>query len=182
MNASDIQVTNNSPPPSAQATPQSDQGFHFHDLLSMLNPLQYLPIIGTIYRAITGDVIPDAVRYSGSMAVSGLLGGPIGLVTNIALLVAEKATGIDPEQIVAGLFHKAPPALAAPTIQDAPSSGATRLAWTPQQLAAYGVSVDASGTMHRGAVQGADVLNEIEQARIGRANSAYAAVVAAVGA
>jgi hypothetical protein len=113
------------------------------------------------------------------MAVSGLLGGPIGLVTSIALLVAEKATGIDPEKIVAGLFHKAPPASTPPTIQDAPPAGATRLAWTPQQLAAYGVSQDSTGTMHRGNLAGADVLNDIELARIGRAAYASAAILPA---
>jgi hypothetical protein len=74
----------------------SDQ---FHALLSELNPLQYLPVVGTLYRSITGDVIPQGVREFGSFIVSGLTGGPIGLATNMALLAVEKATGIDPEAI-----------------------------------------------------------------------------------
>jgi hypothetical protein len=74
----------------------SDQ---FHTLLSELNPLQYLPVVGMLYRSVTGDTIPQGVREFGSFIVSGLTGGPVGLATNMALLVIEKATGIDPEAI-----------------------------------------------------------------------------------
>jgi hypothetical protein len=79
----------------ATAAP-SDQ---FHALLSELNPLQYLPVVGTLYRSITGDTIPQGMREFGSFIVSGLTGGPVGLATNMALLAIEKATGIDPEAI-----------------------------------------------------------------------------------
>jgi hypothetical protein len=81
--------------PAAAAT-GSDQ---FHTLLSELNPLQYLPVVGTLYRSITGDTIPQGMREFGSFIASGLTGGPVGLATNMALLVIEKATGIDPEAI-----------------------------------------------------------------------------------
>ena len=209
MNASDIQVTSPSPTASAavrttqkgaaqpgatqtgatqtgatqtgaaQTGAANDHGFSFHALLSALNPLQYLPIVGTIYRAATGDVIPDPLRYAGSMLVSGLLGGPIGLVSNIAVLIGEKAIGIDPEKIVSGLFHKTPPPAAPTAAAEAPTDAAIRLAWSPRQLAAYGVSLDASGTMHRGELAGADVLNDLELTQIGKAAAAYAAVTLA---
>jgi hypothetical protein len=78
------------------ASAPSDQ---FHTLLSELNPLQYLPVVGTLYRSITGDTIPQGMREFGSFIASGLTGGPVGLATNMALLVIEKATGIDPEAI-----------------------------------------------------------------------------------
>jgi hypothetical protein len=187
MSASAIQpnISNNPPAPTPHAAANT-HGFRFHDLLSALNPLQYLPVVGTIYRAATGDVIPDAVRYTGSMIASGLLGGPIGLLSNIVLTIGEKTTGIDPEKIVAGLFHKAPPdagavsppsdatpAPATPLVAAAP--GAIRLALSPQQLAAYGVHVSRSGTLQMGDIQGADVLNAIELARLDNAASAYAA-------
>jgi len=74
----------------------SDQ---FHALLSELNPLQYLPVVGTLYRSVTGDTIPQGVREFGSFIVSGLTGGPVGLATNMVLLAVEKVTGIDPEAI-----------------------------------------------------------------------------------
>lgn len=60
-------------------------GIGFSDVLSMLNPLQYLPVVGPIYRAATGDTIPEAVRVAGSLVVSGLLGGPVGVAVSAAL-------------------------------------------------------------------------------------------------
>ena len=46
----------------------------FSDLIDILNPLQHIPIINTVYRAITGD------RESAMADVIGgtLYGGPIG--------------------------------------------------------------------------------------------------------
>lgn len=37
----------------------------FGVILSDLNPLQYLPVVGTIYRALTGDTIPKPIREAG---------------------------------------------------------------------------------------------------------------------
>jgi hypothetical protein len=183
MTVTAIQASGVSQPASASEPAVASHGFSFHALLSALNPLQYIPVVGTIYRAATGDVIPDAVRYAGSMLVSGLLGGPIGLLSNVALIVGEKATGIDPEKIIADQFHKASPAGGTPTPPNAtPSppavasaSDATSLAFSPQQLAAYGVHVNRSGTLQMGNIRGADVLNTIELARLDKAASAYAA-------
>lgn len=70
-----------------------------------MNPLQYVPVVGTIYRAVTGDTIPEGIRMAGSLVVGTLLSGPIGLVTGIATIIAEKATGIDPERIARNLFN-----------------------------------------------------------------------------
>ena len=159
------------------ATPASAP-FSFHDLLSALNPLQYLPVIGTIYRATTGDTIPEPVRAAGSMLVSGLTGGPVGLAVNLALLGLEKATGVDPEKIgnqllaSLGLTHEEPaaPAVAvaasAPTPSAAASEPAPVAAWSPSQLAAYGVSVAPSGMMTRGGLSGSDVLNDLVLANL----------------
>jgi hypothetical protein len=216
MTPSEIQATTTSPATAAApAMAAQGHGFSFHELLSAMNPLQYLPVVGTIYRAVTGDVIPEALRDGGSMLVSGLLGGPIGLITYIATAIAEKITGIDPEKIVASVLNPAPPTVAVsaapagmptadppptpitptqitpapvtltgvapspitPTpIRPAPITPApSRFALTPQQLAAYGVSSDASGTLKLGNIQGADVLNTLELARLRGAAAAYAA-------
>ncbi len=48
----------------------------FGDVLDIINPLQHLPGVGTIYRAATGDAIQPAVRVAGAAA----LGGPIGMI------------------------------------------------------------------------------------------------------
>jgi hypothetical protein len=178
MSASVIQASSVNPPEPAPPKAATSHGFSFRDLLSALNPLQYLPVVGTIYRAATGDVIPEGVRYAGSMIASGLLGGPVGVVTSIAVTLAEKATGIDPEKIVAGLFQNAssaPPASAPGTPVAVAAPDSSSLALSPQQLAAYGVHVDRAGTLHLGDIHGADVLNSLELARLNRAAAAYAA-------
>jgi hypothetical protein len=58
----------------------------FADFLSGLNPLQHLPVVGTIYRAITGDVPPAAMRVAGAF----LLGGPVGAIATAVGTAAEE--------------------------------------------------------------------------------------------
>jgi hypothetical protein len=162
------------------AAPPAEAHMSFHTLLSELNPLQYLPIIGTIYRAVTGDTIPEAVRSVGSFIVSGLIGGPIGLATNAALLAIEKMTGIDPEKIghdllvSIGVGHAdANTVVSAAAAQSAPPEAPPDfVGWSPAQLMAYGVTSAAGGVMRRGAVEGADVLNGLELARHGSSMTA----------
>ncbi len=84
---------------SAPAAKAEAHGITFHELLADLNPLQHIPVVGTIYRAITGDEIPDTARNIGSLVVGGIMGGPMGLVGNIALLAFRKLTGIDVDRI-----------------------------------------------------------------------------------
>jgi hypothetical protein len=160
-------------------------GVSFRDILSALNPLQYLPVVGTIYRAVTGDVIPEPLRRLGSLLVSGLLGGPIGVVISLVTTAAEKITGVDPEKIAAAQFNTAATAGIAsgpevstisPAYDIAPiPSASARFAMTAAQLAAYGVRADASGALKLGDIRGADVLNAIELGRHSKATAAYAA-------
>jgi hypothetical protein len=179
MVTSVVQATNTNPPPAGQAVKvNDDHAFSFHTLLSAMNPLQYLPVVGTLYRAITGDVIPEAVHRIGSMIVSGLLGGPIGLVGSIGATLAEKATGIDPEAIVTAQFSAASPrAHARAELPTAVPDATTTIQppMTAQQLAAYGVRSDASGTLRLGDIEGADVLNTIQLGRLDQVAAAYAA-------
>lgn len=58
----------------------------FQDFLSGLNPLQHLPVVGMIYRAVTGDVPPTAMRVAGAF----LLGGPVGAVATALGATAEE--------------------------------------------------------------------------------------------
>src|SRR3546814_18224238 len=66
-------------------------GLGFLDFLDVINPLQHLPIVGTIYRAMTGDTISDAARVAGG----ALYGGPFGLIGGFANGVFEAETGGD---------------------------------------------------------------------------------------
>jgi hypothetical protein len=97
--------------PSIAAPPtEGSSDLTFGEVLSDLNPLQYLPVVGTIYRAITGDVIPKPLREAGSLVVSGLLGGPAGVAMNLAMLALEKITGIDLEDVEQSVLGALSPA------------------------------------------------------------------------
>ncbi len=65
-----------------------DEGF-FHHLLDVINPLQHLPVIGTIYRAITGEHIGAVEKLAGD----ALYGGLWGAVASVADLAFEAVTG-----------------------------------------------------------------------------------------
>ena len=58
----------------AQGKPASSGtfDFSFHDLLSIINPLQHLPVIGTLYRAITGDKIGAIEKVAGDTLYGGV--------------------------------------------------------------------------------------------------------------
>ena len=68
-----------------------EDGFTFGDFLDTINPLQHLPIVGTIYRALTGDELAPGARLAGG----ALFGGPIGAATAVANLAVEEIAGQD---------------------------------------------------------------------------------------
>ncbi len=50
-----------------------EDGFTFADLIDIVNPLQHIPVIGTIYRRITGDTLDPGARLAGgALAISTL--------------------------------------------------------------------------------------------------------------
>jgi hypothetical protein len=58
----------------------SKGGFSFKDLLDIVNPLQHLPVVGSIYRYLTGDEPAVGTRIIGD----ALYGGPIGFGVSVA--------------------------------------------------------------------------------------------------
>ncbi len=68
-----------------------EREFSFGDFLDIINPLQHIPIIGTIYRALTGDEISPSASIFGGF----LFGGPLGFVIAIANAIFEEASGQD---------------------------------------------------------------------------------------
>lgn len=86
--AAHTSVAANAMAASAQAS-NSDTGFSFGDFLDIINPLQHIPVISTVYRAITGDKIGDAEQVAGD----ALYGGVVGLGSSIANLIFKDATG-----------------------------------------------------------------------------------------
>jgi len=66
-------------------------GPSFKDLVDAVNPLQQLPIVGTIYRYMTGETLSPGARLAGG----ALYGGAIGLAVAAANAALEGTTGRD---------------------------------------------------------------------------------------
>ncbi len=64
-----------------------DDGPSFSDVLDLVNPLQHIPIVGALYRKLTGDVIAPAIRVAGG----ALFGGPIGAALSLGSMLVEPA-------------------------------------------------------------------------------------------
>ena len=70
-----VQPTDGGPPVRPDAAPHPLK-VSFDQVLSALNPLQHVPVVGRIYRAATGDDIPAPLKILGA----GIFGGPIGMI------------------------------------------------------------------------------------------------------
>ena len=81
-----------------------NEDFGFGDLVDIINPLQHIPIVSTIYRNLTGDQIGPAPRVIGG-ALWGRVGG---LVAGVVNTVVEWFTGKDiGDHIYAALVWRA---------------------------------------------------------------------------
>ncbi len=91
-------------PESQETAPATESGFSFADLLDIINPLQHIPIVSTIYRQITGDEIGAGARILGG----ALFGGVLGLVSGLANALVERETGRDIGDNVLALLQDEP--------------------------------------------------------------------------
>ena len=66
-------------------------GFTFFDFLDIINPLQHIPVISTIYRSITGDQIDPGSQIAGATLFGGALGGALASM-DVAI---KHETGLD---------------------------------------------------------------------------------------
>jgi len=103
------------------------------DVFDVINPLQHIPVIGAIYRHITGDEISPMAHLAGD----ALYGGPIGGALALADIAYQKTTGKDVgETVIAALTAGKNPAdaviaRASDIIWDAPPTTISRLSPTP---------------------------------------------------
>jgi len=70
---------------------QNAQAFGAGDIIDMINPLQHIPVVGHIYRDITGDQIKPIAQILGGALFGGALGAGAGLVN----MIAKAETGDD---------------------------------------------------------------------------------------
>lgn len=83
--ASDIRVR-------GEAEKVSAGEFGFSDFLDIVNPLQHIPIVSTIYRELTGDELGAPARILGG----ALFAGPLGAAAGAASAAVEAVSGKDP--------------------------------------------------------------------------------------
>lgn len=92
-----------------------DLDFSFDDLIDIVNPLQHLPVVGTLYRAITHDTIKTPEKIAGDT----LYGGLWGFVSSVADTAFQAITGKNFGDTVLALFtgnsDQKPTAVAAAT-------------------------------------------------------------------
>ncbi|MEZ0223036.1 MAG: hypothetical protein ACAH83_00655 [Alphaproteobacteria bacterium] len=109
-----VQNARGADPAGDTAKPAGKKEHHgFLDFLVMLfdiiNPLEHIPVISTIYERVTGHHMNPIARVAGD----ALYGGPIGAAVGVANVVAEQTTGKDiGENVIAMLSppkHKTAP-------------------------------------------------------------------------
>lgn len=144
--------------PEAASNFWGEDGFSFGDILDLINPLQHIPIIGTIYRALTGDDISTGSRIFGA----GLFGGIFGLGAAVVSAIIEEISGegID-EQIIAmfdGGETPAPDGAPAPAVLASAETNygferraqeATNIDWTPGEPVPTATTVAALASVER---------------------------------
>lgn len=100
----------------------TDEGLGFDDLLDVINPLQHLPVVGMLYRAITGDEISAPAKIAGDT----LFGGIYGFLGALGSVAYEGIAGESIEKTVLSLFDGSPsptPAVAQRAYQAAQTMG-----------------------------------------------------------
>lgn len=91
---------------------QEDEGFTFFDFLDVINPLQHIPVVNTIYREMTGDEIKAPAKMIGS----AILGGPVGLAVAMVDTAIEDSTGKDMGGHAMAFFKDEAPAAASAVV------------------------------------------------------------------
>lgn len=84
-------------PPTAQRKPAAEpqqtladkMDVGFDDLIDVVNPLQQLPVVSSVYREATGESISIPARLAGGF----LFGGLPGLIGSAAMVAFEEVTG-----------------------------------------------------------------------------------------
>ncbi len=71
--------------------PFGDDGLTFGDILDVINPLQHIPLLSTLYREWTGDEIDPVPRIAGG----ALFGGVVGAITSLVNVIVDELSGND---------------------------------------------------------------------------------------
>jgi hypothetical protein len=109
----------NTPTPSHGLSLWSHGSFGFKDLLDIVNPLQHLPVIGSIYRYLTGDEPSGGARIVGD----AIYGGPIGFGVGVVSTMLTDGDGRDlGERVLASVFGQRGDSASPTAVAQAPAS------------------------------------------------------------
>ena len=148
---------------------EEDSDFSFADFMDTVNPLQHIPVIGTIYRELTDDTIKPVARIAGDIMYGVLIGSvAFSAVGAIVSGIVEQESGQAPDVMLAdalfGSDKQTPPSNAqpAPTMlaqadQAAPPPSANpaapegiKIASAPATTKApFGGVMDVAASQHR---------------------------------
>lgn len=144
--------------------------FSFGDFLDIINPLQHLPVVSTIYRKLTHDEIGTPEKIMGDT----LFGGIPGLISSVADTAFEKITGKNFADTALSLFDRGDdqPKFASDEI----ASPDTTLASVTPTLAYDDSSATLAATKPMSEEETTASLNraQIKLAQLARATTAYA--------
>jgi hypothetical protein len=105
------------PAPSHGTSLWSHGSFGFKDLLDIINPLQHLPVVGSIYRYLTGDEPSGGARIVGD----AIYGGPIGFGVGVVSAMLTDGDGRDlGERALASVFGPRGDSASATAVAQAP--------------------------------------------------------------
>jgi len=157
------------------AKPAADGESFFDHILDVVNPLQHLPVIGTIYRAITGEHLDPVEKIAGDT----LYGGLWGAVSSIADVAFESITGKSFEDTALALFKSddkikvASTKVAVPTINANVSLPSADLPALPTTTAAANAPANIPGSMDVAALTNALSSKGVDSDTASRALYAY---------
>ena len=121
------------PPPNPTPAPTTAKGptlwahgsFSFKDFLDIINPLQHLPVIGSVYRYLTGDEPSGGARIVGDT----IYGGPIGFGVGVVSTMLTDGDGRDlGERTLAAVFGKRDDTGKPVAVAQAPSASGAAIA------------------------------------------------------
>lgn len=125
-------------PAPAQAEPKaeakSESSFTFGDFLDIINPLQHIPVVSTIYRKLTGDTIGTPEKIAGD----ALYGGLTGLACSVGDALFAELTGKNVgDTVYDAIIGGDEPATAVAQNDPAPAEMPTTEFWQPAPIAPY---------------------------------------------
>ncbi len=104
----------------AQLTPATPNnttaGLSFGDVLDAVNPLQHIPVVSGLYRAISGSSISAVSQLAGDTLYGGLIGGAaIAFASSLANVAVQQVSGEDISQHVVATVNAAAAAVTSST-------------------------------------------------------------------